>query len=291
MLLKTAVKKFIQYIRCKEYAENTVRGYESVLRDFMYFSEIFYEKEFAVRQIKVRHLDDYMVYRKEKGDEAVSRNRTVYILRSFFNFLQLKDYVLTNEGMKLEAVKYCPKERSSLGREEMQALIEAIDHPVIRCAVTTMANTGLRISEICALTLDDVDLEAGMIAVRRAKGNKNRKVPINRILMGALQRYIETERSSKYETDRFFCTYISGKLSPQYLNKVLADTAANLQWRKPVSAHILRHSFASELIRSNAHVSSVQALLGHSDLRITSRYIHTEMELLRGAVELLADKS
>lgn len=290
MLLKTAVKKYIQYIRCKEYAENTVRGYESVLRDFMSFSEGFYGKEFAVRQIKVCHLDDYLVYRREKGDEAVSRNRTVYILRSFFKFLQLKDYVLTNEGMKLEAVRYCPKERAYLGKEEMQALIEEIVHPVIRYAVITMAHTGLRISELCSLTLEDVDLERRVIRVRQAKGNKNRTLPINQLLVEELRRYMETERCSKRATDRFFCTYLSGGLSPQYVNQVIRDAAENLQWNKKVTAHSLRHSFASELIRNHAPVSSVQLLLGHSDLRVTSRYIHQEIGALREAVELLAEK-
>lgn len=291
MLLKTAVKKFIQYIRCKEYAENTVRGYESVLRDFMSFSENFHEREFTVRQIKVCHLDDYMVYRREKGDEAVSRNRTVYILRSFFNFLQLKDYVPTNEGMKLEAVRYCPKERSYLGKGEMQELIEEVGHPVIRYAVITMAHTGLRISELCSLTLDDVDLERRVIRVRQAKGNKNRILPINRLLAEILKRYIETERCSKRATDRFFCTYLSGRISPQYVNKLIRDATENLQWNKKVTAHSLRHSFASELIRNKAPVSSVQLLLGHSDLRVTSRYIHQEIGALREAVELLAEKS
>lgn len=288
MLLQKAVKKFIQYIRCKEYSENTIRGYESVLRDFMFFMEHFEGREFAVKQIKVYHLDDYMVYRKEKGDEAITRNRSIYILRSFFNFLCLKDYVLSNEGAKLEAVRYCSKERLFLSREEMDELIDAIDHPVIRYVVLTLAHTGLRISELCNLTVHDVDLQSRVIYIRKAKGNKSRTVPLNQLLTDALKRYLEQERCSKRPTDRFFCTYHSGKVSPQYVNQVLGDAVKNLCWTKHVTAHILRHSFASQLIQSNAHVSSVQALLGHSDLRITSRYIHQEMNTLREAVELLA---
>lgn len=287
MVLKTAVKKFIKYIECKEYARNTVKGYESVLQDFTFFMENFEGQDFQIRKIKAYHMDDYMIYRREKGDEAVTRNRSVYILRSFFNFLCLKDYVLSNEGMKLEAVRYCPKERLFLNRQEMEELIEAVEHPVVKYVVMTLMHTGLRISELCHLTIYDVDMDARLIEVRKAKGNKNRSVPINQSLCVALRKYLEQERYSKKPTDRFFCTSRSGQISPQYVNQIIGEAVENLKWTKHVTAHILRHSFASQLIRNNAHVSSVQALLGHSDLRITSRYIHQEMGMLREAVERL----
>lgn len=288
MLLTIAVKKFIDYIRCKEYAENTVRGYKSVLRDFVLFMDAAEKGEISVREIKVADLDEYMMYRKDRGDAPVSRNRTVYILRSFFNFLQLKDHVSVNEGHKLESVRYCPQERSYLTREEMEALIGAIDHPAVCCAVMTMAYAGLRISEVCALTLSDVDLKAGIITIRHAKGNKNRKVPINQVLREALRRYLEGERCSKHGSERFFCTYLSGGLSAQYVNRIIADAAVSLRWNRRVSAHMFRHGFASLLIRNNAHISSVQALLGHSDLRVTSRYIHQDLGMLREAVERIS---
>lgn len=288
MLLRTAVKRFVAYIKSKEYSENTVRGYSSTLQDFCMFMDGFHGKEFHVKMIKAYHMDDYMVYRKEKGDEAATRNRSVYILRSFFNFLCLKDYVVTNEGRKVETVRSYQKERIFLSRGEMDALVEMVDHPVIKFAVITLIHTGLRISELCNLNLEDVSFDANTIYVRKGKGNKDRLIPMNRTLREALRGYVEHERSSKSPTRRFFCTYRSGKLTPQYVNRIIDDAVKNLQWDKHVTAHILRHSFASQLIRNNAHVASVQALLGHSDLRITSRYIHQDVGMLREAVELIS---
>ena len=89
------------------------------------------------------------------------------------------------------------------------------------------------------------------------------------------------------DTDNFFATRQSGSLSPQYVNKIIKDATLDLAWDKHITAHSLRHSFASNLIRQGVSIALVQKLLGHADLRVTSIYIHHKLEDLEKAVEKL----
>jgi integrase/recombinase XerD len=239
-----------------------------------------------VDEITVNHMEDYLSYRKDQGDQPITRNKSLYIFRSFFNYLVRKDQVERNISLNLEPIQYQQKERVYLLPEEMVTLIETLDHVIVKSAVITMANTGLRVSELCQLTLDDVDLKNKVIKVRKGKGNKDRSIPINDKLHQELTTYLKDHRPL-VSSERFFATSKTGTLSRQTINHELEVATTKLGWSKHVTAHILRHSFASSLVRNNAPLPAVQKLLGHSDLRVTSRYIHQNMDQLHQAVNLI----
>ncbi|SKC57252.1 Site-specific recombinase XerD [Maledivibacter halophilus] len=88
-------------------------------------------------------------------------------------------------------------------------------------------------------------------------------------------------------SDNFFATKKTGSLSAAYVNRVLNDTTKKLRWNKNISAHILRHSFASNLIKNGVNLVHVQKLLGHSNLKVTSVYTHANMEDLNRAINVL----
>ena len=139
---------------------------------------------------------------------------------------------------------------------------------------------------VCNLGIDDVDLEKRIIYVIDGKGGRDRQIPINQELYGYLNHYISNDRPD-VDSSNFFALEKSGSLSPQYINRILKTTTKKLGWIKHVTAHILRHSFATNLIRNDASLPAVQKLLGHSDLRVTSRYIHQNLDELENAVNLL----
>jgi integrase/recombinase XerD len=131
-----------------------------------------------------------------------------------------------------------------------------------------------------------VELKNKVIKVRQGKGNKDRSIPINDKLHQELTAYLKDHRPL-VSSDRFFATSKTGTLSRQTINHELEVTTTKLGWSKHVTAHILRHSFATSLVRNNAPLPAVQKLMGHSDLRVTSRYIHQNMDQLHQAVNLI----
>lgn len=286
MLLEKAITGFNNHLLSKERAKTTIRGYNLSLQDFRRYIEKRLNGQVYVEEVTFDHLEAYLDYRKDCGDQPISRNRTLYIFRSFYTYLINRDFVEKDISLKLEPINIQHKERTYLLPEEVETLLAAIEHAIIKTAATTLAYTGLRVSELCNLTLDDVNFNTECIQVRHGKGNKDRMVPMNPKLKVILVNYLKTIRPTT-ESEKFFATQKTGALSDQSINRYLKLTTKQLGWTKHVTAHILRHSFASTLVRNNAPLPAVQNLLGHSDLRVTSRYIHQDLGQLQAAVNLM----
>lgn len=186
----------------------------------------------------------------------------------------------------LSQLKFKKKERTYLSTEEAFHLIETIDHPLIKLVIKTLYYTGLRINECLSLNVNDVDLQNKIIHVIGGKGNKNRDIPINDNLIPLFENYLANERpdtTSQY----FFATKKTGSLSANYVNQTLRETVEKLGWKKHITTHILRHSFASNLIKNGVSLVYVQKLLGHSNLKVTSIYTHANMEELNKSINVL----
>ncbi|WP_077369477.1 tyrosine-type recombinase/integrase [Anaerosalibacter sp. Marseille-P3206] len=281
-----AVEGFLKHLESIDRSYETIKGYRKELGYFGRFLEGKYSYEKDVGDITIEDLEDYMYYLKKSGKMSATRSRVVYIFRSFYNYLNKRELCSKNLAMFLEPIRVKQTERIYLSEEEFILLTGKIDKPIVKVAVQTIFYTGLRVSETVNLTLDNVDLDEKIIYVIGGKGNKDRVIPICEKLYNILIDYIDNIRPL-VDSNKFFCTKKTGKLSPQYINVILHKAKDSLKWQKNVSAHILRHSFASNLIIHNAPLPSVQKLLGHSDLRVTSRYIHQDLEQLKKAVKLL----
>lgn len=224
--------------------------------------------------------------KEDRNLSPASRSRNLYTLRSFYNFACKKDLCQQNIATKLEPIKLRQKERVYLTSEEVDELVNAIDHPLVKIVVQTLYYTGMRISECLDLKIEDLDFKDNIIHIKRGKGNKDRDIPISHKLKGILEEYWNTER--KYiNSPYFFATSKTGRLSSVYVNTVLHQTTEKLHWTKRVTAHTLRHSFASNLVKNEVSLVNIQKLLGHSNLKITSIYTHTNMDELSKAVNSL----
>lgn len=281
-----AVEGFVRYLESIDRSVATVKGYEKELRYFGRFLEEKYSFEKDIENVEMEDMEDYMYYLKKSGKMSATRSRVIYIFRSFYNYLYKREYCSKNLPIFLEPVKVKQRERTFISEEEFTMLVENIDKPIVKAAVQTIFYTGLRVSETVNLRINNVDLDERIIYVIGGKGNKDRVVPICKKLHHILMDYIDNVRPI-VDSDKFFCTAKTGSLSPQYINVLLHKATDSLGWKKNISAHILRHSFASNLILQNAPLPAVQKLLGHSDLRVTSRYIHQNLKQLEDAVNLL----
>ncbi len=285
MLLNQAIKGFTTYMQLIDRSPETIRGYVAELGSFSNFVTVKHNCPVYMEDITLQDLEDYLLHEKERGAASSSRSRSLYILRSFYNYCCKKDLCTKNIASLLEPVKIKQKEKDFITESELEQLAAAIDQPVIRTVVQAMFYTGGRISEMINLKLDDVDLEGKMLHIINGKGGKDRDVPINDKLHKLLTHYLKHIRDA--DSDRFFALARTGKVSASYINRCIHDAVQELGWEKDISAHVLRHSFGSNLLEKGASVVSIQKLLGHSSLRVTSRYLHQDTDKLSEAVNLL----
>jgi site-specific recombinase XerD len=286
MLLSEAIDIYIRHLRTIDRASETIKGYTielNLLGRYLYEK---YNGPVYIEEINLQDLEDYMEMLKDKGHAAVSRNRVVYIMRSFYNFCYKKEYVSKNLGIKLEAVSAPEKERVYLSAEEMEQLISAVKPPLIKLIITTLYYTGMRISECLNLLLEDVNFKDNIITVRNTKNKKDRQIPIHRDLQPLLYDYCNTWR--KFTSNPHLFAYNNArKIAPDRVNRVLHETTRRLNWSKHVTCHIIRHSFASNLVAKNVNIVNIQKLLGHTNLSTTSIYTHTNMNELKNAVNTI----
>lgn len=285
MLLSDSINEFKHYLKITGRSLETINSYSSDLASFQSFMENKYNGPVYLDEIQTMDIEDYLYFLKTKNLQASTRSRNLYTLRSLYNFAYKNKLCKWNVTLSVEPVKTQRKERTYLSIEEIMELMDAIEHPLIKLVVQTLYYTGMRISECLNLKLEDVDIDNNIVHIINGKGSKDRDIPINKNLLPLLEKYLD-ERPEVL-TDYFFATKKTGCLSSVYVNRVLYDTVNKLGWKKHVSAHILRHSFASNLIKNGVNLVYVQKLLGHSNLKVTSIYTHASIEDLNTSINML----
>ncbi len=160
---------------------------------------------------------------------------------------------------------------------------EDIGDPV-RTILMLLPRTGLRISEICQLRMTDLRKKGHVPGLQfRGKRNEERFVPLNRPAQQCLQAYLDVVQPQ----DVLFCGYGAGAITPEAVRKVTRKIASEYPTLSGLSPHVLRHTYATSLLKKGADLRVVQALLGHKSITTTSRYLHPDAEMLGDAVARL----
>lgn len=282
MELYDFIEDYIKRLTMRTHSYKTVLSYERVLKKFLYFTEGVRNVSVDLCEISVRDVEGFLEYESERGLHPSSLNHSLYVIRAFFDYLEKRDLVKKNYARVIEPIKYIKKERVHLSEEEIEGLIKRVEGEVYKAAIATLAFTGLRISELCNLKYSDVDLQEGIIKVEGGKGAKNRVIPINKKLERRLKEYIKDK--APYEGHFFMVD--SKSISSHMVNSRLKRAGEDLE-KGNITAHILRHSFATNLIRKGISPFVVGKLLGHSDIRTTGIYVHSDLLDLKNAIEEL----
>lgn len=194
MLLNDGILKYEEHIRFRNLARNTINGYKKELKYLLEYLEEKNTDSIYIEEIMLKDLESYIKSKKE-GRALVSVNRAISVMKGFFNFLESRDVIKNNPSNRIEAYRIVNKpEREVLSEKEIEILIENISNTTVKYAVITLVNTGLRISELTNLKLEDVDFKNKVIRVVNGKGGKNRVVPINPNLYRNLKKYKEEIR-------------------------------------------------------------------------------------------------
>ena len=167
---------------------------------------------------------------------------------------------------------------------EVKELLVAMEPPLFRALLVTTYATGLRIFEACALRMEDLDSQRGVILIR-GKGGRERYVPLSKKLLDILRRYFHRQRP---KGPWLFPGPRSGQhVSPHLVRAHLRRAMAKTTIKKRVTPHVLRHSFATHLLEAGVELRVVQALLGHVSIRTTVRYTRVSTKLIRELIDPL----
>jgi len=154
--------------------------------------------------------------------------------------------------------------------------------------VELLAYTGVRVSELCSIRVSDIDLENKSLKIRGGKGDKDRLVIFSDKIVPDLKKYIMEIKERKGKAEFLFPTAKSKKISPVTVERIIRNLARRAGINKKVTPHVLRHTFATSLLRNGADIRIIQVLLGHASISTTQIYTHVDDGALRRSYEKYA---
>jgi len=244
--------------------------YVSILEDFIKSIDAH-----VVEDLNILVIDNFIDTLSLRGYKPKTIKNKIVVIRSFIKFLYSKN-LIDIRPEAIEIPRTVEVEANFLDEEEQFALIKSARNLRDKVLIMTILSSGLRASEI--LNLKEDDLYRRSLIVSRGKGGKPRVTFIDPITEKSIREY-----HHKREVDSVFVfTNSFGKpLSRQYLSRMISETALRAGIKKRVSAHTLRHSFATNMLRKGARIEDVQPLMGHSNISTTRLYMHFTNEYLR----------
>lgn len=264
----------------KKYSNNTIVSYENDLKKFEHYSK---------KKINDISKQDIMNVLKKLQEENLSNssiNHFVTTLRTFYKFLIINNIVKENIMDFISSPKREKHLPRVLSENEIDKLlnIPLTDHYSYRnkAILELMYATGLRVSELINLKVNDIDLNMAILKTI-GKGAKERIIPLGDYALNYLKIYINEYRSlliKKDLNDYLFLNNHGNKLTRQGLFKILNKLAREQDIKAEISPHTLRHSFATHLLNGGADLRSIQELLGHSDISTTQIYTHISNQKL-----------
>jgi len=227
-----------------------------------------------------------IVKREGLSNRSIARNLTS--IKMFYKFLTENNYINSNPTLNMETPKCESKLPQVLSIEEVDFLIQKPDRNTplgLRDAafLELLYATGLRVSEIISLSLNDINLEAGYL-IAYGKGSKERVIPIGEVAQNLIKKYLKKARPSllrNKQSHYLFITRIGKPMTRQGFWKLIKKYASSAGIKKNITPHTLRHSFASHLLERGADLRSVQTMLGHVDISTTQIYTHVTTERLK----------
>ena len=268
-------KLMLEELQRRNYSKTTTRMYESVVRDFAkHFNR-------PPDQLGLEEIRQYQVHLLE---ERKFRPKTACLYTSALRFFFVK---VLKRPYPVEELPYPKSARRLpiiLSPDEAVALINSASNLFHRAMLMTLYSTGARRTEMCNLKVEDIDSKRMLIHIRQGKGGKDRDVPLSPGLLETLREYYRWMRPKTY----LFPGTVNGSRADKPITSKIPweacqEAAKRAGITKHVGPHLLRHSFATHLLENGADLPTLQVLLGHTDLKPTSVYLHLSERHLKAA--------
>lgn len=261
----------------------TIQAYTSDLRQFFIWLQ---ETDFTttnIERITRGHIEDYLAHLSEKGNTGTTRARKLISLQVFFSFLVEQNMIPHSPAEKVKRPKREQKSKHFLRPDEYNHLLaEAAGDPRDYCIFQLFLQTGIRVSELIALTLSDIDLQQKTITIH-GKGSKERTIPLEKKSFQALQLYLK-HRLDGAES-HLFLNYKGEGLSIRGVRKVVDKYLKRAGITKHISCHGLRRTCLTNKAARNMNAFAIQKLAGHARMETTKIYVQLGTEDLRPLME------
>jgi len=281
-----AIQEFIGYLHnTKKTSKNTEVSYERDLRKMMkYFETQGIEK---VSEITVTNVNSYMLYLEREKFASSTVSRSVASMRAFFQYLVKAKVINDSPAEHLKPPKVEKKTPETLSVAQMDLLLKQPSKETPkgtrdRAMLELLYATGIRVSELITLELDNVNMQMGYITCTEI--GKERIIPFGNVAKKALKNYLNNSREALLgiaSCDTLFINCSGKPMSRQGFWKVLKGYAKDARITMDITPHTLRHSFATHLIQNGADLKSVQEMLGHADISSTQVYVDTGVNKIR----------
>ena len=272
------IARYEEYlVREKHASQNTVSSY---LRDISQFADYLQARGPELLEVTAETVQAYMDWMLSRGKSAASVTRFLASVKSFYNFQIFSGKVKANPAKGVAAAKAERKYPKILTSKEVDLFLEqpqCVDAKGFRdhAMLELLYATGIRVSELITLDLEDLNLAAGFIHCS-SKG-KERIIPLYRTAVKALQDYawkIRPQLISDEEETALFVNMNGERMSRQGFWKIIKYYQEKAGIEKEITPHTLRHSFAVHLLENGADLRSIQEMLGHADISSTQIYTH-----------------
>ncbi len=280
------VNKYIKYLKNeRNYSENTLLAYEKELIKFQTFLKEEKIKETAITKEQIRCFLKQLDQQKQKKSTI---SHVVSVLRSYYDYLLREDIIKENIMHQIKNPKISKKLPNFLSTMELEELFQKRELKTPydirnRLIIELLYATGMRVSELINLKLKDIQKEEKIIKTM-GKGTKERIVYYGEYAEEMLKKYITDARPfllDGKESEYLLVGKNTTKLTRQRIRGILEEEVQKVGLQHHISPHVLRHTFATQLLNNGADIRSVQELLGHANLSTTQIYTHITSEQLR----------
>ena len=273
--MKIIIDEFIESLKARQASPNTLASYE---RDIVQFDRYFSEQGKKIFDLTKDDMQEYIDHLKEVGKSNSTISRSTASLKSFYRYLVNKKLAEENIAENIEAPKVDRKEPMILTTAEIETLLEQPDLSELKgqrdkAMLEILYATGIRVTELVSLRIEDVNLNSGYIRVK--KKNSERHIPLGNRSLKCLKEYIEKVRPLLIRTEEEKTLFINTngqKMTRQGYWKILKQYKEQAKIDKDITPHTIRHSFAVHMLQNGAEIKTVQELLGHTDVASTMMY-------------------
>ncbi|MDH5763266.1 MAG: site-specific tyrosine recombinase XerD [Nitrospinota bacterium] len=286
--MENLVREFSEFLAVeKRHSPHTVAGYR---RDISRFAS--FEPGLPLKSVTPSHIREFLLSLHQQGLSSRSIARSLSSLKSFFKYLVGESLLDENPVETLETPKIWRKLPGTLTLNEVEALLNQpdVETPLglrDKAMLEVLYATGVRVSELISLKINDLNLEVGYLR-SYGKGGKERVIPLGEVARSYLKDYLERGRPKLIKNKSLAILFVSRRKMPmtrQGFWKTLKQYVSKAHIKVTVSPHTLRHAFATHLLERGADLRSVQQMLGHSDISTTQIYTHVVQRRMREVFE------
>ncbi len=274
------VELFLGYLSSeKGVSDHTLRAYRKDLEGFIGFINT------SPVDVDIKDIRGYISFLISTGLKRSSVSRRLATLRSFYRFLYSQGFIKNNPARYVSSIRVDKILPNFLTLDDTILLIESPEDGGFpgsrdRAILELLYGSGLRVSEVSNLDMEDVNLREGVVRVK-GKGKKERIVPLSGKCIDAMRSYLAQRiLIKKKDGEAFFINRSGGRLTDRTIRRIVVKYAKEKGIPSRIGPHTLRHTFATHLLEAGADLRVIQELLGHSSLSTTQKYTHLDLRHL-----------